>query len=427
MGMVLAGGVYRAAAGYSLQKRGDAAREQHDHEKALASYSEALSINRSLGIGYAGSLFGLLSVHLAAGDEPRYSATADEIRQTGFDPAQIFQGLGDVFYEHDFLGRAIDEYEDLLELRHGEVEPSVSRRLFDAYFREGHERYARQILALAKQTRSIAGVEAAQYGEYMLLGRVFPEIRDPESAISSFESAIQLQPSSAEPYYELGRLAMARNAYSEAEGLFEMAIERDPLLADAYFLRGKCYEELGRPQEAVDQFKRAANIIPTHLEALKALAETAGEQSLNHSIAELSPMFEVYEELTDEILVVGYDLPQRSVRKGDRFTVTVYWRMKRGAVADPAMAHFMLRDYSVPNSKNKHLAVNNSRFFEPPIWRPGEVRKTRHQWTIPTTDEVRVSCQYRMEINALFNAPKGPPNWAWSQTSLTPDLCIDPG
>jgi tetratricopeptide (TPR) repeat protein len=91
-------------------------------------------------------------------------------------------------------------------------------------------------------------------------------------AIDSYKKCVDLDPTHAAAYINLGTLYYNRHDYSQAERFYRKAIEVDPRYALAYFDLGNVLDETGRLPEAVKAYQSAISLAPTYADAHYNLA-----------------------------------------------------------------------------------------------------------------------------------------------------------
>ncbi len=104
--------------------------------------------------------------------------------------------------------------------------------------------------------------------------------RDVERALWAFEKAMTLNPSFAEPYYNVGRVYQQRDEIAAAATLYQKALALDPNHVLAHNNLGLLYFHQGKHDEAKREYEAALRIDPAHpavLANLELLAKVAGE------------------------------------------------------------------------------------------------------------------------------------------------------
>lgn len=91
-------------------------------------------------------------------------------------------------------------------------------------------------------------------------------------AIEAYNKCVELDPTHAAAYINLGTLYYNRQDYLLAERYYRKAIEVDPRYALAYFDLGNVLDETGRLEDAVHAYKSAIALAPTYADAHYNLA-----------------------------------------------------------------------------------------------------------------------------------------------------------
>jgi len=146
-------------------------------------------------------------------------------------------------------------------------------------------------------------------------------------ALKEFSEAIRLDPKSAAPHFNLGRLYFESGKYNDARkeletastlqsgftsalyflalverqsgnvkrsaDLLQKVVDLQPGQADAQFLLGQDLEKLERPEEAIEHWKLALEADPNHSQALYNLARALEKQH--------DPQAQQYQQRFDEL------------------------------------------------------------------------------------------------------------------------------
>ena len=91
-------------------------------------------------------------------------------------------------------------------------------------------------------------------------------------AIEAYNKCVELDPTHAAAYINLGTLYYNRQDYVLAERYYRKAIEVDARYALAYFDLGNVLDETGRLQEAIHAYNSAISLAPTYADAHYNLA-----------------------------------------------------------------------------------------------------------------------------------------------------------
>ncbi len=99
----------------------------------------------------------------------------------------------------------------------------------------------------------------------VLRGRANFELGQHEDAVSAFEAARKLKPSSAEPLVGLGLVSHAQSRLQEALARYDEALALVPTDTEAWYRKGEALRDLGRPTGAAEAFDRALRAAPKSL------------------------------------------------------------------------------------------------------------------------------------------------------------------
>jgi tetratricopeptide (TPR) repeat protein len=93
-----------------------------------------------------------------------------------------------------------------------------------------------------------------------------------EEAIASYKKCVELDPTHAAAYINLGTLFYNRQDHGLAERYYRKAIEVDPRYALAYFDLGNVLDETGRLLDGIRAYQNAISLAPTYADAHYNLA-----------------------------------------------------------------------------------------------------------------------------------------------------------
>jgi tetratricopeptide (TPR) repeat protein len=93
-----------------------------------------------------------------------------------------------------------------------------------------------------------------------------------EEAIASYKKCVELDPTHAAAYINLGTLFYNRQDHTLAERYYRKAIEVDPRYALAYFDLGNVLDETGRLIDGIRAYQNAISLAPTYADAHYNLA-----------------------------------------------------------------------------------------------------------------------------------------------------------
>ncbi len=213
----------------------------------------------------------------------------------------------------EYMRHAIEEYKTALNADPGS--PQLNDALADLYFRTGQ---AREAEATA---RGLLKTSPNDIDAHRLLGRLYlrllsesqnsvssssPSGNTLDQAIAEFEKIIALDPKSVEDRMVLGQLYTVKHQPEKAEEQFKVAQQIDPDSEDVIlnlsrvyaengdlahaakviesvpvsdrtpkmeFALGAAYDQLKRPKDAIDAYKRAADLDPDDARTMGALAQ----------------------------------------------------------------------------------------------------------------------------------------------------------
>jgi tetratricopeptide (TPR) repeat protein len=213
----------------------------------------------------------------------------------------------------EYVQHAIDEYKYALNADPESAE--LHGGLADLYFRTGHAREAEGT------ARELLKTHPDDINAHKLLGRIYlrqlgeqqnsvssasPTGNTLDQAITEYEKIVSLQPKSVEDHMVLGQLYTVKHQSAKAEQQFKLAQDIEPEseevvlnLARVYaesndlehaakvieavpeadrtgrmeFTLGATYDQLKRPKDAIDAYKRAADLQPGDVPTMNALGQ----------------------------------------------------------------------------------------------------------------------------------------------------------
>jgi type IV pilus assembly protein PilF len=155
----------------------------------------------------------------------------------------------------------------------GEVSDGRSRAA--AHTGLAGEYYARGNWAVAlSESREAIKFDNNYYPAYNMMGLVYMELREDNSARDSFERALTLSANNPDVQNNYGWFLCTRNDPNRGLELMQRAIA-NPLYSTpekAFFSRGLCLKRMGRIPEAEESLRRAVLIRPDMIGALYNLA-----------------------------------------------------------------------------------------------------------------------------------------------------------
>ncbi len=104
-----------------------------------------------------------------------------------------------------------------------------------------------------------------------LKGVYYSNIEDYPKAIALFEECIHIDWKFIEPYLEKGMIFYRQKNYDEALKEFQYASKISYTNADSYYWTGRCYEAIGKKEEALDYYTQAVQFDRNFTEAKEAI------------------------------------------------------------------------------------------------------------------------------------------------------------
>ena len=143
--------------------------------------------------------------------------------------------------------------------------------LAQTYARQGNDTEAVRILEAARSKSP---------GRYLLeyyFGLLASRLGREDEAIVALERAAQLEPSSPDPSFELGKTYASKQDWAAARKAFEHVVELTPQFAAAHYQLGQVYAHLGLHAEAQQEAQEAKTLVDTQREeVLRRQRERAG-------------------------------------------------------------------------------------------------------------------------------------------------------
>ncbi|MCK4427635.1 MAG: tetratricopeptide repeat protein [candidate division Zixibacteria bacterium] len=134
--------------------------------------------------------------------------------------------------------------------------------------------YGHEILAYYYRDKRLINKEAEEWEKafsivenerYAVnLGKSYGKLERYQEAIAIFKRVIQLNPNSANGYFNLGNALLDIGKYEEAQKQYQMAINRDPYFYQAYARLGALLTEMGHYEEGLKVLKSAIEINPDY-------------------------------------------------------------------------------------------------------------------------------------------------------------------
>jgi len=151
---------------------------------------------------------------------------------------------------------------------------------------------------------------------HVKLVELYGRLGEFERAEEHYRAASQLDPGSAENYYDYGVLLLSAERYQEAESAFRKTLEIDPFQADAHNNLGFLLERQGRLLDAMTEYRRAIENRPYDRQAHFNLGRVlVNLERYQEGIQELEKTIGREDENTPRYI---YALGAAFARSGDR-------------------------------------------------------------------------------------------------------------
>jgi tetratricopeptide (TPR) repeat protein len=111
------------------------------------------------------------------------------------------------------------------------------------------------------------GLNAKVAAAHSNLGNALRDLRHPEEALASYDSAIALKPDNAETHYNRGLALQDLKRPEDALASYDKAIALKPDFADAYNNRGVALRDLKRPEDMLASYDKVIALKPGYAEA----------------------------------------------------------------------------------------------------------------------------------------------------------------
>lgn len=124
--------------------------------------------------------------------------------------------------------------------------------------------------AISDLARATA-INSKEFKYYMLLGDAYFANGDVEHSYSSLQSALELEPESAEAILKLGEIAFYSRDYDRAMENLGKVTAKDPNNRTALFMKGFIYKETGDTSNAIVLLRKVCDLYPDYEPAFEEL------------------------------------------------------------------------------------------------------------------------------------------------------------
>lgn len=239
---------------------GEAALLTDDYKKAASNFRQALTT----APGYTYLEYRLATAWI----ETKQYASADSLADV---LARSPEGRDKAFY---LKARIAEDRQDTV---------TAIKHLTSAIHAAGQAPEFEAVMELADLLRSRKAPAALNY--YMLawrldttnahplyeVGRYQEELENTNAAMQAYKQCIIADPGFEEAYMALGKIYLNQKNYKEAHTYFNMSAKVAPTDAWAYYYRAACLEQLGKKENALADYTKAASFKKDFKEALAAI------------------------------------------------------------------------------------------------------------------------------------------------------------
>jgi tetratricopeptide (TPR) repeat protein len=111
---------------------------------------------------------------------------------------------------------------------------------------------------------------------FFIKGIYYSNTKQYKAAIVQFDSCIHRDWKFTEAYIEKGISLFDQKRWDEAMAIFNKALGVSNADPDAYYWIGRCYEAMGRKEDAIEYYERAAALDKSFIEAREGIKRLKG-------------------------------------------------------------------------------------------------------------------------------------------------------
>jgi tetratricopeptide (TPR) repeat protein len=117
--------------------------------------------------------------------------------------------------------------------------------------------HIRRSPAAIKYYKLAARLDSVNSEPLVSLAQYYEETGNYTAAIATYNSSIMTDPDDDRAYLALGKINMRKKDWKEAYRYFDLAAKASPANGEAYYYRAQCHENLGRKEDAIDDYVKA--------------------------------------------------------------------------------------------------------------------------------------------------------------------------
>ncbi|TWV99474.1 tetratricopeptide repeat protein [Chitinophaga pinensis] len=142
---------------------------------------------------------------------------------------------------------------------------------YDAVMELGDLLLTRHSSNTPKYYRLAAKLDSVNAEPYIALGQYYEQTGNTAEAITAYTSSISTDPDDERAYMALGTINVRKKNWKEGLRYFDLAAKTSPNNSEAYYNRAQCLEQLGRKDDAIDDYIKALTFRKEYPEAKAAL------------------------------------------------------------------------------------------------------------------------------------------------------------
>jgi len=177
------------------------------------------------------------------------------------------------------------------------------------------------------------------FEEYRRAIRLAPAYLDDRAYADFYTIAVSRDPSSSEYHYLLARYLDRVDEPDRASEEFQWVVRSasspglsDSWVGEAYYRLGLYAEDEGEIETAVENYEKALGLNERLVDAIARLEwwyrrndEMTKAEELKDRLASLEPEYGVGEKVSDDWVLLGYDLDEEALEAGPSMDVALYW------------------------------------------------------------------------------------------------------
>ncbi|HTL09714.1 MAG TPA: tetratricopeptide repeat protein [Chitinophagaceae bacterium] len=266
--------------------------QNNQHDIAYYDYKKSweLKPTENTALLFAANLFltgrGKDAVSFLKQCKDRYPGNTEFLRRLGEAYTQNGRSQDAIALYDELLQKDSNNFEALFEkgMLYTQLKdtPNAIATLEKAYYRQPVLQNGIALANLYAETKNpkvIALCDALQKRDtardftdpVFLKGVYYSNIKDYPRAIALFDEAINRDWRFVEPYIEKGIILFEEKNYDEALKTFQYATNIAYTSADNYYWMGRCYEAIGKKDEAIDYYYKALTFDRDFTEAREAI------------------------------------------------------------------------------------------------------------------------------------------------------------